>query len=165
MEAFKLYFDTLLNDSGNLILLFFITGIVFNVFGEIIKKQIFPVYTAEELAAGKKQKEMPRWVGMIFGIIMTLVFLACALGAYFTGVPHCRLIGGVWFLPVWCVAYYVWQLGCMKLVKMILRALFPCFMTGHKPYKPPKPKYVKVPVEYAETIPEGAQETQQDTDV
>ena len=148
MEAVKLYFDTLFAESGNLILLFFATGIAFNLFGEIIKKQIYPVYTAEELAAGKKQKDMPRWIGMLFGIGMMAVFIACVLGASITGVPHCKLIGGVWFLPVWCVAYYVWQLGCMKMVKFILRLMFPKFMTGHKPQKPQKPKYVRVPVEY-----------------
>ena len=157
MEAVKLYFDTLFEESGNLILLFVVTGIVFNIFGEIIKKQIYPVYSAEELAAGKKQKEMPRWIGMLFGIAMMILFLLCTMGAYLTAVPHCTLIGGVWFLPVWAVAYYVWQMGCMKVIKMIMKALFPKFMTGHKPQKPPKPRYIKVPADSVvmEEVPSG----------
>ena len=146
LEALNVFFDTLFAESGNLILLFGVTGVVFNVFSETIKKQVYPKYTAEELAAGKVQKDMPRWVGMIFGIVSTIVFTACAVGASVTGVPHCSLIGGYFFIPVWCVAYYIWQIACMKLVKRILIAMFPKFMTGHgRPQKPKKEKVYKIP--------------------
>ena len=147
MEGAMLYFETLFEESGNLILLFFVTGIVFNIFAEIIKKQIFPAYSPEELAAGKVQKEMPSWIGMLFGIFLMIVFISCAVAASMSGTPHCKLIGGNWFLPVWCVAYYVWQMVCMKLVQMVMKILFPKFMMGNKPQKPPKPKYIRVPAD------------------
>ena len=155
LEAIGLFFTRLLDESGNLILMFIITGVVFNVFAEIVKKQIFPKLTEEELAAGKVQKECPAWIGMIIGVVLTIVFLACAIGAYITVTPHCQLIGGFFFTPVWAVAYYVWQMACMKLVKGIMTLLFPLFMTGHKrPQKPPKQKVYKIPagatVEYVD---------------
>ena len=159
LESIKLFFDTLFEESGVLILMFVITGPVFNVFVETIKKQIFPKYTEEEIAAGKKQKECPRWVGMLFGIFLTHAFTALAIGASVTATPHCTLIGGFFFLPVWAVAYYIWQMGCMRVVKMIMRKMFPSFMTGHKPKKPQKTKVIRVPagtnVEYIENTEEA----------
>lgn len=146
LESVDFFFDTLFAESGVLILLFGVTGIVFNVFSETIKKQIYPKYTEEELAAGKVQKDMPRWVGMIFGIVSTAVFTACAIGASLTGAPHCHLIGGYFFAPVWCVAYYIWQMACMKVVKRILCLMFPRFMTGHgRPARQKKEKVYKIP--------------------
>ena len=145
MESLTIFFNTLFEESGNLILLFFVTGVVFNVFAEIIKKQIFPKYSPEEKAAGKVDREMPRWVGMIFGIFLMIVFMSCAVAASLDGVPHCKLIGGNFFIPVWCVAYYIWQLGCMKVVKMVMKALFPRFMTGKPKEKVVKTKVYKIP--------------------
>lgn len=156
VDALNIYFTTLFAESGTLIVLFLLTGIAFNIFSEIIKKQIFPKYTAEELSAGKVQKDCPRWLGMIFGLVLTIVFLACAIGANFTNTPHCRLIGGVFFLPVWAVAYYIWQMAAMKLIKLIMKKMFPVFMTGSRPPRKPKTKVIRVPqgykVEYEDEI-------------
>ena len=146
MEAVTIYLTTLFNESGNLILLFIAGGIVFNVFTEIIKKQIFPKLTAEESAAGKVQKECPKWLGMIIGIIMTILFTACVIGSQHLGTPHCQLIGGYFFLPIWFVAFYLWQMACMKIVKKLLVLICPFFMTGNRrPPKPQKPKVIKIP--------------------
>ena len=154
MEALVAFFTNLFDESGNLIVLFFITGIVFNVFSEIIKGQIWPKYSKEEIAAGKVQNEMPAWMGMIFGLFFMLVFISCAVAASMSGIPHCALIGGNFFIPVWCVAYYIWQMGCMKVVKFLMRLLFPRFMLGNKPHKQPRQKVYRVPagakVEYVE---------------
>lgn len=146
MEAINIFFSTLFEDSGILILLFFVTGIAFNVFGEIVKKQIFPKLTEDESAAGKKQKDCPRWIGMLIGIALTGVFLACAISASLAGMPHCSLIGGMYFVPVWAVAYYVWQIAAMQAVKSIMKLMFPRFMTGKgRPEKPKKVKVYRVP--------------------
>lgn len=160
LEAISTFFTTLFSESGNLILLFFVTGIVFNVFTEVVKKQIWPKYTEEEISAGKKQKSCPEWMGMIFGIFLTIVFIFCTLMAYHSGVPHCSLIGGYYFIPVWCVAYYIWQMAAMKFVKMVMRKLFPVFMTGgNRPPRPQRPKVYKVPagatVEYVGETPDN----------
>lgn len=154
-EAFDVFMTALFDESGGLMVMFVVTGLAFNVFTETIKKQIWPKYTAEELAAGKVQKEMPAWIGMIFGIVMTAIFTACAVLSSAYAVPHCQLIGGNFFVPVWMVAYYLWQMACMKVIKGIMTALFPRFMTGHKrPQKPQRPKVYKVPagatVEYVQ---------------
>ena len=155
MEAARVFFTTLLDESGNLILLFVIGGLVFNVFTEIIKKQIFPRLTKEELAAGKVQKYCPKWLGMVIGVLETILFTVCVVGSQFIHTPHCQLIGGWFFLPIWFVAFYLWQMACMKVVKKLLMIMCPFFMTGDKrPPKPQKPKVYKIPkgatVEYEE---------------
>ncbi len=148
MEALNAFFNTLFYESGVLILLFIVTGIVFNVFGEFIKKTLFPKITQEEKADGKKQKECPGWLGIVIGVIFTILFLVCTMLAQFTHAAHCALIGGYAFLPVWAIAYYLWQMAAMKLVKIVMRKICPLYMTG-KP-RPPKPKKEK-PV----SVPEG----------
>ncbi len=138
MGAIDVFFRTLFAESGVLILLFFVTGLVFNVFGEIIKKTLWPKLTAEELAKGKVQKEVPGWFGVAIGIVMMILFLCCTMLAQFTAAPHCALIGGYAFLPVWAVAYYLWQMVGMKVVKWIMRKVCPLYMTGVP--RPPRPK-------------------------
>lgn len=147
MEAVNHFFTTLFAESGTLILLFIIAGVFLNVFGEIIKKTIYPRITPEESAAGKVQKECPGWAGMVIGISLTLLFLACTIAAEITHAPHCSLVGGWAFLPIWAIAFYLWQMICMKLVKAVMKRICPIYMTG-KP-RPPKPKKdISVPAGY-----------------
>ena len=149
MEALTIFFTTLFEESGVLMLLFFATGLVFNVFGEIIKKTLFPKITAEEKSAGKAQKECPGWLGIVIGAVLTILFLVCTMLAQFTHAPHCALIGGYAFLPVWAIAYYLWQMAAMKLIKLVMRKICPLYMTGKpRPPKPKKEKPVMVPDGY-----------------
>ena len=121
MEAVNQFFTTLFAESGTLILLFIAAGLFLNVFGEIIKKTIYPRYTEAEIASGKVQRECPGWVGLIIGISLTLLF--------------------------WAIAFYLWQMVCMKMVKFIMKRICPVYMTG-KP-RPPKPKKdIEVPAGY-----------------
>lgn len=147
MEAVNQFFTTLFAESGTLILLFIAAGLFLNVFGEIIKKTIYPRYTEAEIASGKVQRECPGWVGLIIGISLTLLFLACTIAAELTKAPHCALLGGWAFLPIWAIAFYLWQMVCMKMVKFIMKRICPVYMTG-KP-RPPKPKKdIEVPAGY-----------------
>lgn len=149
MEALDTFFVTLFYESGVLMLLFIVTGLVFNVFGEIIKKTLFPKLTEDEIAKGKKQKECPGWFGIVIGVLSTILFLVCTMLAQFTHAQHCALVGGYAFLPVWAVAYYLWQMAGMKLVKWMMRKICPLYMTGRpRPPKPRKEKTVAVPEGY-----------------
>ena len=156
MEAIDIFFRTLFDESGVLILLFIVTGLVFNVFGEIIKKTLWPKLTEEDVAKGKKQKEVPGWFGIVIGVILTVLFLCCTMLAQVTSAAHCALIGGYAFLPVWAIAYYLWQMVGMKIVKWLMKKICPLYMTGIP--RPPRPK--KEP-----TVPAGYKLVKEDTEV
>ena len=129
MEA-EILFNQLFFESGSFVVMFFVAGIVLNLFTELIKKQIFPKYTEEEEAQGKKSKTCPSWVGMLIGVANTIVFTVLSVTAHMMGAEHCMIIGGLTWMFIWVVGFYVYQMSSSFLVKLILRKMFPFFMTG-----------------------------------
>ena len=117
-------------ESGFFIMMFVLSGIFLSLFMEVIKKQIYPKYTDKEKESGKVEKNCPKWVGMLFGILSTIIFTACAIMAEMFGAVHSSIPGGLWFIPIWFVGFYLWQWLAGKLVKMVLRVMVPVFMTG-----------------------------------
>lgn len=149
MEILESFFISLMEDSGYFLLMFFVSGFVFNLLGEVVKKQIFPQDIEGEA------KKCPKFVGMIVGLVLTFAFIAFASAADTNGEIHSAVIGGNWMLPVWFIAFYMYQMCATKVVKAALKKLFPVFMTGHKPEKAKKPVY-QVPrgakVEYVDKV-------------
>lgn len=137
MEA-EVLLNQLFYESGSFLVMFFVAGIVLNLFTELIKKQIFPKRSEEEIAEGKLSKSCPSWVGMLIGVANTLVFTILTVLAHMNGSAHCAIIGGFTWIFIWVVGFYVYQMSASLLVKLILRKLFPFFMTGH--HRPRKQK-------------------------
>lgn len=160
MIGFKSFTQLLFEESGFFIIMFFVTGIAFNVLAEFVKKQIFPRRTEEEIKAGAVQKNCPKWLGMIIGLVLTAIFIACSLLAHLSGTAHSMIIGGVFFTPVWFVIYYLYQMAAMRLVKCFLTFVAPGFMTGHGRKKRPQKPIYQVPrgakVEYVDAVEEEA---------
>lgn len=127
---FNLFTRLWVEVSGVFVLMFLLSGVFLSVFTEIIKKQIFPKYTEEEKAEGKEDKDCPKWVGMLMGIGCTVIFFVCAVLADRNAVAHSTIPGGLWFLPIWFIGFYLWQWIACRVIKVILKALAPKFMTG-----------------------------------
>lgn len=138
MEA-EILLNQLFYESGSFLVMFFVAGVVLNLFTELIKKQIFPKYSEEETSEGKFSKSCPSWIGMLIGVANTIVFTILTVTAHLNGAEHCAIIGGLTWVFIWVVGFYVYQMSASLLVKLILRKMFPFFMTG-KPRnkKPPK---------------------------
>lgn len=136
MES-ALVLQQLFEESGYFIAMFFVSGIVLDVFTELLKKQIFP--KTEDEATSKK---CPSWIGMLIGIANTVIFTIFSVLAHLNGTPHCQIIGGFTWIFVWIVGFYAYQMGASLLIKLIMKKMFPCFMTGFP--RPIKPKGEKV---------------------
>ena len=123
------------DESGMFLLMFVLSGIFLSLFMEVVKKQIFPKPTDDEIAKGKVEKKCPAWVGMLLGVLNTIIFTACAIMADIGMGAHSAIPGGLWFVAIWFIGFYLWQWLAGKAVKLFLKRIVPCFMTG-KPRKP-----------------------------
>lgn len=136
------------NENGIFILMFLVSGVFLSLFLEVVKKQIFPKLSDEDKEKGKIERKCPAWAGMLLGLFGTGVFMACAILASLNGVAHSSIPGGLWFLPIWAIGFYLWQWLAGRAVKAVLKRITPCFMTG----KPRNPHVDKPTFE----VPKGA---------
>lgn len=121
---FYVFMDLWARENGVFILMFLLSGVFLSLFLEVVKKQIFPKVD------GAKYKACPAWVGMLLGLSGTAMFMACAILASVNGVAHSSIPGGIWFLPIWAIGFYLWQWLAGRAVKVLLKKIVPTFMTG-----------------------------------
>lgn len=134
--------------SGDYILMFLLSAFGFGVFGELVKKSIYPKLTKQE-AEKDVQSVCPKWVGLALGILWTAIFAVTAIVADRCGADRCRIIGGLYFFPITAIVYFAYQWAVMLLVKKMLRKMLPRFMTGEDRQKKEKASEVVI-------VPKGA---------
>ncbi len=131
--AFSNYWHT----SGDYITLFILSAFGFAIFGELIKKSIFPKLSESERELNV-QRTCPKWLGLVMGCVWTAVFGIIAVVAHKLGAERCQIIGGLYFFPITLVIYFSYQWAIMLLVKRIMKFLMPRFMTGDERLKADK---------------------------
>lgn len=125
------------NVSGDYLLLFFLSAFGFSMFGELIKKSLYPKLTKAE-AEKNVQTNCPKWVGLLMGIAWTLIFSITAIIADRAGAERCAIVGGLYFFPITMILYFSYQWAVMLLVKKLMKAALPRFMTGEASEKKEK---------------------------
>lgn len=121
------------------IVMFFLCGIAFELFLEFIKASLFPKKKDEEA------KPCPRWLGLIMGVAVTVVYIFLAYSAYFAfGAEGGFLIpGGVIFIPIWSILFFFWQYKALKVAKWLCSRMFPTLKNPF--YEKPKKETKKTP--------------------
>lgn len=126
MELFAINFMNLCSEMRWFALMFLLSGVALEFLFELVKGLLFPTKTEEQIAAGEKQKDCPRWLGLTFGIAATLIFLASAYCAnIFLGPDGWTIPGGLIFSWVWFILFFMWQYVSMRLAKKMRNKLFP----------------------------------------
>lgn len=135
MEIFLIGVLDFFRAVGWQLLMFFLCGIAFELAAEFVKATLYPK-TGE--------KECPRWLGAILGLVVTIVYLAMAYAAYGTSGAGWYIPGGTIFLPVWFLLFYFWQYKAMRMSKWLCTRLFPTLRDPSytKPRKEKKEKAV-----------------------
>lgn len=129
-NAFVVYFMGILKACGWQIVMFFLTGIAFELAAEFVKATLYPK---------NKGKECPRWLGMALGAVITVVYLAMAYMA--SSLKGFTIPGGTIFLPVWFIFFYVYQFKAIRVAKWLRDKMFPTLKDPDKSYtKKPKEK-------------------------
>lgn len=149
-NAFNAYWHS----SGDYITLFILSAFGFALFGELLKKSLFPKLSEGECEKNI-QKKCPKWLGLVIGCVWTAIFGIVAVIAHKTGAERCQIIGGLYFFPITLVIYFAYQWAVMLLVKKTLKAMLPKFMTGEERSKSNKEVVV---------IPRGAKVKRVDPD-
>lgn len=117
MDVFLFYVAMFFQAIGWQLLMFFLCGIAFELAAEFIKATLYPV---------TKQKECPRWLGMVLGAIITGVYLLMAYTAHgLFGDDGWYIPGGFVFLPVWFILFYFYQYKAMSIAKWLRNKMFP----------------------------------------
>lgn len=137
MEIFLLSAFDFFKSIGWQLLMFFLTGIAFELILEFIKATLYPV---------TRNKECPRWLGMIMGAMITVVYLMMAYtsNAKF-GDAGWYIPGGYIFIPVWFILFFFYQYKAMRIAKCFRNILFPT-LKDPSYVKPQKDKNKDIPL-------------------
>ena len=113
---------------------------------EFIKATLFPKMKLNDEGNYVICKGCPRWIGLIFGLVITFIHMSCAYAAYKAFGDEGFLIpGGAIFLWAWGIAFFLLQAKSLKMLKWLRDKLFPGLKdpTYVKPPRQPKAKTVK----------------------
>lgn len=105
------------------IVMFLVDIIVLGLVSEFIKATLFPKKIVVE---GEKQKECPRWLGLIFGLIVTMIHITCSYAAFNSfGSDGWYIPGEAIFIWAWFILFFFIQFKALKIVKYLRDKLFP----------------------------------------
>lgn len=106
-------------------IMFFADIIILGTLSEFIKATLFPKKDETTKASGKFN-ECPRWLGLIFGILVTLIHIVCSFLAYSAfGTEGWYIPGGYIFAWAWAILFFFLQFKALRIVKWFRDKLFP----------------------------------------
>lgn len=116
------------------LLMFLVTGIAFELLCEWLKAVI---------KQALKKDTLPSWIGLVMGVVSTICYTLCAVGAYKAyGYDGWYIPGYPQFIWVWAILFFFWQYVAIKVAKPIFKKFFPAVNDPNyvKPEKEKKEK-------------------------